>query len=563
MKLDAFNATGASFTYDLNDTSTWHIFYIAIGGTDIANVKAGEFLPNTTTGNQTVTDPGFEPDIVFFLTGASPNNPATSTPHLVYSWGGATESTQQFVTSIAAVDGLTTTSSARYYRDDNSTCIHLFTEGAVTDDARASFVGFTPTGFTINWVDAPASQDPIYYLAIKGGAWKIGHFSQPTVTGNSAVTGIPFTPKGLILSSTGDTTRTTSTTHAKLAIGAADSSTSMWSTTHGDENAVASSSNSMRGHLVGSTAALRMGTIAATPSAATDVDASADFVSFNAGTGFTLNWTVADASVRKIAYVVTGDTQLVSKVVTENVGLTESALRIIQKIRAATENVGLTESMALAKGKTRLVTENMGLTETPLSRRGRVRLTTEVVGLTDAAIKKLSTPIVTLSASSLKLRYSGGAANSSSILSKGGAISSVEVTNNTLNAAWDDISAAQTTSGVTEYRCFYLLNSDATLTAFNVEMWIDSNSPAGDSIEIACGSAAISAQEQGPLSLETTAPTGVSFSTAPDQDSAIPLGDIPPSGYRSFWIKRVVPAGTSSWNDNTYVLRVSFVSNHL
>jgi len=298
-----------------------------------------------------------------------------------------------------------------------------------------------------------------------------------------------------------------------------------------------------------------------------DVTSTAQLTSFDSG-GFTLAWIPADTVQRQHLYVTVGELNAVVKVANETVGVTEAVNAILGKRRSpAVETEAITEAPLKALGKVRIpTTETERITESPLKALGRVRFpatTPETERITEAVNKVIATPIVTLTATSIKLRFSGGAANSVNTSSRGGAISSVEVTNNTLNAAWDDVLTAESSAGRTEYRCFYLLNSDATLTAYSVQMWIDSNTPAGDSVEIGKGSAAISAQEQGPLAAETTAPTAVTFSTAPDEDSAVDLGDIPPSGYRSFWIKRIVPAGTSSWNDDTYILRVSFVSNHL
>jgi hypothetical protein len=141
-------------------------------------------------------------------------------------------------------------------------------------------------------------------------------------------------------------------------------------------------------------------------------------------------------------------------------------------------------------------------------------------------------------------------------------MSNNSVADNVVNNAWDDITAIQSAAGLTEYRCYYIYNSSTTLTAYQVEMWLDSNTPAGDSIEIGVGTAAVSGTEQGPLAAETTPPTGITFQTAPDEESAVNLGDIPPLGYRSFWEKRIVPAGTQAFSGNQYVLRSTFFSDH-
>jgi len=83
-KLNAFTSTGFSITYDTNNTSVFPIHYLAIGGTDITNQKAGSFIPNATAGNQDVTvATAFDPDVVFFMGANTTLIPpsATSIPH--------------------------------------------------------------------------------------------------------------------------------------------------------------------------------------------------------------------------------------------------------------------------------------------------------------------------------------------------------------------------------------------------------------------------------------------------------------------------------------------------
>ena len=134
-------------------------------------------------------------------------------------------------------------------------------------------------------------------------------------------------------------------------------------------------------------------------------------------------------------------------------------------------------------------------------------------------------PIV---ASDIKVRLSGGAANSDPNASLGGAKSSVEVVDNTLSNIYDQVSGSESAAGDTEYRCIYIHNGHASLTMQNVRVYISTNSTSpNDTWEIALGSAALNATEQ-TVANETTAPTAVTFSnTAISYATGLAPPDIP------------------------------------
>jgi hypothetical protein len=178
----------------------------------------------------------------------------------------------------------------------------------------------------------------------------------------------------------------------------------------------------------------------------------------------------------------------------------------------------------------------------------------------------LALDVSIVTAGNLLLRFSGGSSydgnQNGGITALGGAISSHAVTPNIMNTAWDDTLFAEATAGDTEVRCFYVYNAHPSLTVYDVLMWIDTNTPAGDTIEIGVGTAAAGGTEPTVVS-ENSTPSGVNFSPATDPSSAVHLGNITPASYRSVWFRRHVPAGTPSWNDNSYTIRISFVSDHL
>lgn len=160
-----------------------------------------------------------------------------------------------------------------------------------------------------------------------------------------------------------------------------------------------------------------------------------------------------------------------------------------------------------------------------------------------------------ITSTDLKFRLSGGAANSNPNASLGGAKSSTEIGTG-LHNLFDQVGSAETTSGDTEYRCFYVHNAHATLALENAVIYIQSNTPSGDtSVEIAVGSAAVNGTEQ-TVANESTAPTGVTFSSAANLGAALALGNIPAGQHRAVWVKRIVNAGASAYNDDQVTLRV-------
>jgi len=160
-----------------------------------------------------------------------------------------------------------------------------------------------------------------------------------------------------------------------------------------------------------------------------------------------------------------------------------------------------------------------------------------------------------ITSSDIKIRLSGGAANSNVNLSLGGARSSTEVTDNTLNNIFDDVSGSESLPGDTEYRCVYLYNNHGTLTAQNVRIYISSNTTsADDTWTIGLGTSAINGTETA-VADENTAPASVTFSAPTDYAGGLASADIPAGQHRSVWYKRVVTAGAAAIDANAISLK--------
>lgn len=148
----------------------------------------------------------------------------------------------------------------------------------------------------------------------------------------------------------------------------------------------------------------------------------------------------------------------------------------------------------------------------------------------------------------IKYYLSGGSGNSNVNASLGGARStSTQVTDNVDNNLFDDVSGAEHTAGLIEYRCIYVLNGHGSLSLDNAVVWINSDTTGADSdLSIAVGTAAINGTEQGPLANEATAPSGVTWSDAAvSRATGLALGNLPAGQHKAVWLRRTITAGST------------------
>ena len=152
-------------------------------------------------------------------------------------------------------------------------------------------------------------------------------------------------------------------------------------------------------------------------------------------------------------------------------------------------------------------------------------------------------------------RLSGGAGNASGNASLGGVKSSTAASS-TVDQLFDAVSAAEALAGTVEYRCIYLHNANATDTMTSARVWVSANTPlAGTTLDIGVGTAAVNGTEQ-TIANESTAPTGVSWSTAANEGAALSIGNIPAGQHKAVWVRRTISAAAAANNLDNVVLRV-------
>lgn len=219
--LVSFDSDGFSLSWTTNNASAYIIHYTALGGADVTNAKAGTFSL-TGSGSLAVTDPGFRPDFVTFLSGFSGAADTISVAHAHLNVGFAKNANAEAAVSIFSQDAALTALTFRQQRTDASV---LLLSNTGTQDAVADFTSMDATGFTVNISDDPAGATEIYYLALQGGQYDVGSFDKKTTTGEQSVSSVGFRPSGVIFAADGDTTNPAVNTEGLFFIGGASRDT--------------------------------------------------------------------------------------------------------------------------------------------------------------------------------------------------------------------------------------------------------------------------------------------------------------------------------------------------
>jgi hypothetical protein len=160
-----------------------------------------------------------------------------------------------------------------------------------------------------------------------------------------------------------------------------------------------------------------------------------------------------------------------------------------------------------------------------------------------------------IASTDLKIRYSGGAANSSQTASIGGTKSSVEPTDNVLNNIFSDSGGTESLAGSTKYRMVYLHNGHASITAQNVRIYIGTNSTSTDTTwEIGLANAGLNGTETA-IANEDTAPASVTFSAPTSYATGLSPVDIPFGQHYGVWYKRITTGPAVADNADTTTIK--------
>lgn len=130
------------------------------------------------------------------------------------------------------------------------------------------------------------------------------------------------------------------------------------------------------------------------------------------------------------------------------------------------------------------------------------------------------------------------------------------------NGLFDDISGAENTASVVDYRCVFVHNNHATLALQNAVVYVSAETAGGASVAIAVDNVAASAKgsssaQADQVTNETTAPTGVgSFSTPTTSANGLSLGTLAAGQVRAVWVRRSA-ANTAALTGDGFTLAVT------
>lgn len=293
--MSTFTSDGFTINTTANVTSAI-LPYLALGGSDITNSVAGQIAMPNSTADFSVTGLGFQPDVIFLSVILLATN-GTANNNNSFCFGVA-NSSGQWCSSVKSQNAQATMNTSRAFYDNRCAVVLQSTGDTAVDEI--GFVSMDADGFTLSHPVNSTGGYLINYLAIKGGQWKIGNLAQPSSTGNQSVTGMTFEPVGTLFSHASYETANSPVATARMGIGGA--------TGTGDERAIWMGD---RDNVPDSIANQRYATdkviimYAEATSAGATVQAEADYVSNNSD-GFTINWSTADATARKVGYVSFG-----------------------------------------------------------------------------------------------------------------------------------------------------------------------------------------------------------------------------------------------------------------
>ena len=141
--------------------------------------------------------------------------------------------------------------------------------------------------------------------------------------------------------------------------------------------------------------------------------------------------------------------------------------------------------------------------------------------------------------------------------SLGGAIdTNSPITDNELYNLFDVITATESTTGETEFRCLYVRNNETRSRLDSAKVWLHITSPNTSSITISIGlgTSEINGTEQ-TIATEETVPADVTFTTLTGLNNALAIGGNLTAGqHKAIWLKREVAAQSQAYDNDNFTI---------
>jgi hypothetical protein len=137
-------------------------------------------------------------------------------------------------------------------------------------------------------------------------------------------------------------------------------------------------------------------------------------------------------------------------------------------------------------------------------------------------------------------------------------ISTTQITDATLNNLFDNISGDENAASGVDYRCFFVHNNNTGLVYQSVVAYISAEVSGGANIAIGADPFASTTVGSTPaqavtIANETTAPTGVSFTSPVTKSTGISLGDINAGFCKAIWVRRTATNSSAKSNDGATI----------
>lgn len=316
LNFNSWITDGVRFDISTNPSPARYLTCIFIGGSDVANTYADAFNPSNLTTLQDITDPGFEPDLVFFCS-SNINVGVEINCHMSIGVCHNDGADTQGCVSFFDANGSGTTEVDTQLRNDRA--ITQISSGS--EDYNTTISNFDASGFSLQ-NSANASSDRFLYLALgftNNPNISLDFIDGPTATGDYSSSAPAFQPDFMMLLMPDNTSTNTVQGSDGFAVYAADPTNEYTNAYHSADAVGTSVCKSLVADsihdLTGSNSDLHVGS----------------FSSFDTN-GFTLNFTTAPAAARKwVALTVGGDVeqqQLVGAGLTT--GLTLERARLVR-----------------------------------------------------------------------------------------------------------------------------------------------------------------------------------------------------------------------------------------
>lgn len=131
------------------------------------------------------------------------------------------------------------------------------------------------------------------------------------------------------------------------------------------------------------------------------------------------------------------------------------------------------------------------------------------------------------------------------------------------NGIFDDITGAENAASTVDYRCIFIRNNHATLTATSVTVYVSAEVAGGANVAIALDNIATSAKgaataQAATIATETTTPTGVgAFSTPTTDGTGLAIASLAPGQVKGIWVRRTA-TNSAAMNGDGFTIAASF-----